>query len=246
MTEDALAKLQERIGVHFKDEMRLRCALTHRSAASDNPLGSNERLEFLGDSVVGLVISENLFRLFPHYAEGDLAKAKAYIVSEPALAEAAETLGLDEFVVMSTGEAASGGRRRRSILADAFEALIAAIYLDSGIRQARRVVRKALLPAIQTVISEPHRRDYKSALQEQTQAAVRLTPLYRIAGEIGRDHEKTFTAQALLGEAVIGEGRGQSKKEAEQSAAFDALQNLPAFLSALPRKAASETGVGVQ
>ena len=134
-----LRELQERLGVNFKDFTRLRRALTHRSASGDEPLDSNERLEFLGDSVVGMVISENLFRLFPRFSEGDLAKSKAYVVSETALADAAQAMGLEEFMVMSAGEAASGGRRRRSILADAFEAVVAAIYLDCGIVAARRV-----------------------------------------------------------------------------------------------------------
>lgn len=230
MDSDSLAKLQERLGVRFKDEERLRQALTHRSASADHPLDSNERLEFLGDSVVGLVVSENLYRLFPDYSEGNLAKAKAYIVSEPALAEAARAIGLEEFVVLSAGEAASGGRLRRSIMADAFEAVIAAIYLDQGIRQARRVVRTALMAAIHTVASDEHHRDYKSSLQEQTQAHVRKAPLYRIVSETGRDHDKTFTAEALLGETVIGQGTGKNKKEAEQAAALNALENLPRYL----------------
>ncbi len=141
--EQDLTPLQERLGVQFKDLTRLRRALTHRSAAGDNAFDSNERLEFLGDSVVGLVICENLFRMFPGYSEGNLAKSKAYIVSESALADAAQALGLEEFMVMSASEAASGGRRRRSILSDAFEAVVAAIYLDCGIVAARRVVRKS-------------------------------------------------------------------------------------------------------
>ncbi len=223
MDDIALEKLQERLGVHFKDVTHLMRALTHRSAALDNPLESNERLEFLGDAVVGVIVSERLLRQFPDYSEGDLAKSKAYVVSETALADAALEIGLEEFVVMSAGEAASGGRRRRSILADAFEAVMAAIYLDRGIVQARRVVRRALAGAIRTVAADQHRRDYKSSLQEQTQAHERITPVYRILEETGREHDKTFIAQALLGETVIGQGEGKSKKEAEQAAAYDAL-----------------------
>jgi ribonuclease-3 len=226
MDESGLAKLQQRLGVRFKDETRLQRALTHRSAAADNPLESNERLEFLGDSVVGLVASESLFRLFPGYSEGDLAKTKAYIVSEPALADAAQALGLEEFVVMSAGEAASGGRRRRSILADAFEAMVAAIYLDCGIRAARRVVRKALMAALREVAADQHRRDYKSSLQEQVQARAHTAPNYRIISEQGREHDKTFTAEAMVGPQAIGRGTGHSKKEAEQAAAQDALEHL--------------------
>jgi ribonuclease III len=229
MDDSALARLQERLGVRFKNIAYLKQALTHRSAAADNPHESNERLEFLGDSVVGVVISENLYRLFPAYSEGDLAKSKAYVVSETALADAALALGLEEFVQMSPGEQASGGRRRRSILADAFEALIAAIFLDSGIQKARRVVRSALKEAMVTVAADQHRRDYKSALQERTQARARRAPDYRIIEEQGRDHDKTFLVQALVGDQIIGEGSGKSKKEAEQSAAQNALENISRF-----------------
>ncbi len=247
MDESGLAKLQQRLGVRFKDETRLQRALTHRSAAADNTLESNERLEFLGDSVVGLVVSENLYRLFPGYSEGDLAKSKAYIVSEPALADAAQALGLEEFVVMSPGEAASGGRRRRSILADAFEAVIAAIYLDCGIRAARRVVRAALMVALREVAADQHRRDYKSSLQEHIQARAHTAPSYRIVSELGREHEKTFTAEALVGELVIGQGTGRSKKEAEQSAAQDALAHLSyTFPAASAQTAPSDSKIGVQ
>src|SRR5579871_558350 len=133
MDDAALAKLQERLGVAFTDLARLERALTHRSVTIDSPLDSNERMEFLGDSIVGLIICEALYLRFPAYSEGDLAKSKAYVVSESALADAALAMGIEEFLRLSDSEAATGGRRRRSILADAFEALIAAIYLDCGI-----------------------------------------------------------------------------------------------------------------
>ena len=227
MDEDALTRLQERLGVRFREVSRLERALTHRSAATENSLDSNERLEFLGDSVVGLVICENLYRLYPNHSEGELAKSKAFVVSEASLAQAAQAMGLEEFVVMSAGEAQSGGRRRRSILADAFEAIIAAIYLDCGIRTARRIIRDALMPAIRATANDQHRGDYKSSLQEQTQALLRHAPLYRILNETGHEHDKTFIAQAVIGETVIGEGTGKSKKEAEQAAAKDALTQLP-------------------
>src|SRR5436305_4005713 len=129
MDEESLKKLESRLGVKFKDRERFLQALTHRSAASERGLSSNERLEFLGDAVVGLVIGEYLYEKYPGYSEGNLAKSKGFIVSESALADAAQSLGLDEFIQVSSGEALSGGRRRRSILADAFEAVIAAVYL---------------------------------------------------------------------------------------------------------------------
>lgn len=224
----ALEELQERLGVRFKDLSRLQRAVTHRSATIDDSLRSNERLEFLGDSVIGLIISENLFRLHPDHTEGELAKAKAYIVSEPVLAEAAVAMGLDAFLVLSAGEDASGGRRRRSILADAFEAVLAAVYLDCGLRSARRIVRAALRGAIEAVFADEHRRDYKSSLQERTQGENRMTPVYRIVAERGRDHDKIFTAEALLEDTVLGQGSGKSKKEAEQAAARNALGAMPA------------------
>lgn len=228
MDEESLKKLESRLGIKFKDRQRFLQALTHRSAATESGLSSNERLEFLGDAVVGLVVGEYLFEKFPGYSEGSLAKSKSYIVSETALAEAAQALGLDEFVRVSSGEASTGGRRRRSILADAFEALVAAVYLDSGIRSARRVIRETLKEVIRSSATDEHRRDYKSALQERTQARERITPIYTILSEDGRDHDKTFVAQAVIGSTVIGEGSGKSKKEAEQAAAFDALRSYGA------------------
>ena len=226
MNEESLKALESRLGIRFKDRTTFLQALTHRSAATEGGLSSNERLEFLGDAVVGLVVGEYLYEKFPGYSEGNLAKSKSYIVSEAALADAAQTLGLDEFIRVSTGEASSGGRRRRSILADAFEALIAAVYLDSGIRSARRIIRTTLQDAIKASCTDEHRRDYKSALQERTQAKTRLTPIYNIIREDGQDHDKTFLAQAVIGENVLGEGSGKSKKEAEQAAALDALEKL--------------------
>jgi len=211
------------LGVQFTDTSRLNHALTHRSAASENPFGSNERLEFVGDSVVGLVICELLYTNYPDHSEGDLAKARAYIVSEPSLAEAAEALGLYDYVQMSTGESATGGRRRRSILSDAFEAVMAAVYLDCGLEAARGIILRLLAPGVEAIIADVHKRDYKSSLQEITQARYRVAPLYLIAEELGSEHDKTFLAHAVINNEIIGQGQGKSKKEAEQAAAQDAL-----------------------
>ncbi len=223
---EAMVLLQERLAVRFKDESLLMRALRHRSVILDRPLDSNERMEFLGDAILGMVVCEFLYSQFPDSSEGDLAKAKAYLVSEPTLARAAQGIGLELAVEVSSGEAASGGRMRRSILADAFEAVIAAIFLDLGIRATRRVVRKSLQPALREVIAGGYHQDFKSSLQERTQARSRKTPTYRIASETGADHDKTFIAQAVLGKKVIGEGAGKSKKEAEQAAARVALESL--------------------
>ena len=226
MDAESLKKLESRLDIRFKDRARLLQALTHRSAAAERGMADNERLEFLGDAVVGLVIGEYLYEKFPGYNEGNLAKSKSYIVSETSLADAAMALGLDEFVRVSTGEESSGGRRRRSILADAFEALVAAVYLDSGIRSARRIIRNALKDAIEGSVRDELRRDFKSALQERTQARERLTPTYRVVQEDGEQHDRTFVSQVVLGETVIGEGSGKSKKEAEQAAALSALHQF--------------------
>lgn len=210
--------------MRFADTSRLTHALTHRSAAAENPLGSNERLEFVGDSVISLIICEHLFSHYPDRSEGDLAKARAYVVSEPSLAEAAEIIHLHDFIEMNPAEAAAGGRRRRSILSDAFEALMAAVYLECGLDAAKTIVLRLLTPSVESIITDVHKRDYKSSLQEITQASHRIAPLYVIVSEDGSEHDKTFVAHAMLGEELIGQGEGKSKKEAEQAAAQNALE----------------------
>lgn len=224
----ALDELQARLGVRFRNISFLRQALRHRSAVMDRPLESNERMEFLGDAILGQAVCARLYALFPDWSEGELAKAKAYLVSEPTLAATAAAIGLSEVVEMSAGESTAGGRHRRSILSDVFEALVAAVYLDQGLRAAHMVVRKALDSAMRDVRRDEYHQDYKSQLQEHLQAHKRKTPHYRIAGETGADHDKTFVAQALTGRKVIGEGEGKSKKQAEQEAARAALQRLGA------------------
>ncbi len=226
MDDDAISQLQERLGYRFRDPALLLHALTHRSATPEDSASSNERLEFLGDAIVGFVISENLLRKFPSHREGDLAKLKAYVVSGATLAEAAHALEIDECIRMSPSESASGGRRRRSILADAFEAVVAAVYLDSGIMAARKLVNAALLERLLTAARSEVVRDHKSSLQERAQSELKLTPIYRITDEAGSDHEKLFTAEVILGDVVAGIGTGGSKKEAEQDAARAALEQF--------------------
>lgn len=221
---EPFTELQKRLRVTFRNEALLHRALRHRSVTLDKPLESNERLEFLGDSILGMVVCEYLVSRFPEMPEGDLAKAKAFLVSEPTLAEAARSLGIDAAVEISPAEELAGGRTRRSILADTFEAVIAAVYLDRGIRTARRVICSALRPAMLQVARDEHHQDYKSLLQERLQGRERVTPYYRIAMETGADHDKTFVAQVMVGKKVIGEGIGKSKKQAEQAAARAALE----------------------
>ncbi len=218
--------LQDRLGVSFRDISLLERAITHRSATSENHQLSNERLEFLGDSILGLVICEVLYKEFPDHYEGELAKFKAFIVSETSLAAAALELGIEDFIVLSHGEATSGGRKRSSILSDALEAIIGAIYMDKGITSARKFIRKVLRKTVKLAETDQHRGDYKSSLQERTQALCRTAPLYRVVIETGQDHDKTFTVEALLQDRVIGAGSGKTKKQAEQSAAANALRTL--------------------
>ena len=199
-------------------------AMRHRSAASDSVFDSYERLEFFGDSVLGLIIAQYLYEHHPDWDQGMLSKAKSSVVQEGPLAEAALGLGLDSYLELSSSEESTGGRSRASILADAFEAVIGAVYLESGMETARWFVLEQLDPYLRMVATgdvNPH--DHKSKLQEVAQATWRKTPQYRVASEFGVAHNRRFLVQVLFDNEVMGEGEGRSKKEAEQSAAKDAL-----------------------
>jgi len=197
----------------------LRQALTHRSLAGIAPQGDNERLEFLGDSVLGMLVNEHLYRSFPEEPEGVLTKMKARLVSEPALADAARRLGLGPMLTLSASEEATGGRERPSTLSDAFEAVVAAVYLHRGLPSARRLVREALIRHVDVRQTW----DHKSRLQELLQERYRVTPTYRILEETGPAHDRRFVAEVRLHDRVLGRGVGRSKKAAEQAAAAAAL-----------------------
>lgn len=222
-SNEEIEELERRIGVSFQDRSQLRQSLRHRSVTPDSHADSNERLEFLGDSILGMVICESLFHSMPDASEGEMAKAKAYVVSESTLAEAALQLGLDQAIEIAPIE---GARQRKSVLSDAYEALIAAIYLDQGFAAVRAFIQRTLSPAMQRISEDSLLDDYKSLLQVHMQASSRVTPRYRIVRETGADHDKTFMAEALLNSDVIGTGVGKSKKEAEREAARDALIRL--------------------
>ena len=228
-----LEPLEERIGYRFRDRGLLEHALTHRSRVHEDASGGvfdNESLEFLGDSVLGFVIADMLFRQFPQHNEGQKSKLKASIVSAAALARLAERLGLGEFLILGRGEEKTGGRRKHAIIADCYEALIAAIYLDGGIepamgfiqRQFQGLVDEARRGGIDAAFTE----DYKSALQEWLQRAGRGLPVYRVAGEIGPPHRRSFEVEILVGGEVIATAAGKTKKEAAQTAAKLALAIL--------------------
>ncbi len=204
-------------------------ALTHRSwvhERSRSKLTDNERLEFLGDAVVELAVSEYLYNAFPAAPEGDLARMRASVVKEGSLAACGRRLGLGDALRLGVGEAKSGGRTRDSLLADSYEAVIGAIYLDHGWEVARRVVLRSLAPEIESVATGESSLDAKSALQELLQAESGVTPQYRLLEAIGPDHNKAFVSEVVYGGERIGRGEGRSKKASEQAAAQDALDRL--------------------
>lgn len=227
LNQKTLQNIARKLQVDIRDYALLQQALTHKSYLGEEAEAlSNERLEFLGDSVLGLVVAEYLYTQFPDRTEGDLAKAKAVAVSEPVLAESAKNLGMPEMLLMSAGEEASGGRRRLSILADAFEALVAVIYLDCGLEAARQFILRALESILIDIERKEHIRDYKTLLQEHTQGLYKKAPRYFVIEERGADHDKTFVVEARLGDVKLGLGEGKSKKQAEQAAALQALEQI--------------------
>ena len=213
--------------IHFKDPELLRLALTHRSYLSvsgKSARESNERLEFLGDSVLGLVTSEFLYRAHPTEHEGQLTKTKSLLVSKAILSRRALAMGLGRFVFMSHSEVESGGRQRLSILADGFESVVAAIYLDQGFETAREFIHRWLLNDASEIAADKRHTNYKSHLQEYVQSTFRTHPVYRIRSEMGPDHSKQFMVDVMVGRRPMGSGKGRNKKEAEQAAARDALE----------------------
>jgi ribonuclease-3 len=221
--------LERRLGYRFRDRGLLEHALTHKSRAQEDASGGvvdNESLEFLGDAVLGLVVAEMLFREFPHFHEGQKSKVKATLVSTASLAALAEHLGLGEHLLLGRGEEKTGGRRKQALLADACEALIAAIYLDGGLDEARRFILAELSDEIARVRSPEFLRDFKSALQERVQASERPLPEYVITRATGPDHDKRFHVEVRVAGVLLGEASGRTKKEAEQEAARIALVRL--------------------
>lgn len=223
---DPVARLEGLLQHHFRDPRLLHEALTHRSyvnECNEPSVRDNERLEFLGDAVIDLVVSEALMARYPNAREGHLSKVRASLVSEPGLAKLAEQIGLGEALRLGRGEELSGGRGKASILSDAFEALIAALYLDGGIQKVAEVLLPRLtLPGDDAL----DRADPKTDLQQRIQAERHLTPTYRLVGERGPDHDKSFVVELLVGGEVLATGSGRTKKEAEQQAAARVLATL--------------------
>ncbi len=214
------------VGYSFKNELLAKEALTHSSYANEFGVRSYERLEFLGDSILSLAVSEYLYENFPDMPEGELTKVRAAAVCERSLYEVASGLSMGNFLFLNKGEEATGGRNRISILADIVEATIAAIFLDSGIDAAREWIMKNVKPVIDKAVSGKAFKDYKTQLQEIAQSGALETITYRLVKEDGPAHMKTFFYEVLSGGKVIGEGSAGSKKEAEQLAAKAALEAM--------------------
>lgn len=215
-----MSELEEKLGYRFHDPKLLELALTHSSRSNEEGkghLGCNERLEFLGDAILGFVVAEALYRKYPELPEGDMTRLRAELVCEKSLVEAAAPLELGANLRLSRGEEQGGGHGRPSMIADSFEAVLAAIYLDGGEEAARAFLSRSLLPRLGR--TKGLNRDYKTKLQEAVQSLGIGIPIYQMVGESGPDHDKRFFAQVIYDGKVAGEGSGRSKKEAEQSAA---------------------------
>lgn len=225
-TADAVAGLQRRLGVCFDDVSLLRRALTHRSYAFESGgIADNERLEFLGDAVLGVVVTLEIFTRLPDVAEGRLAKVRAAAVNTVSLARLARAAGVGDAVLLGVGEETSGGRDKDSILANTFEAIIGAVYLDKGIEVATAVVLAQMTPMLDDIVMRRESLDYKTSLQELTAGRMGTLPIYVIA-DSGPDHAKEFTAEVQIDGLTLGTGVGRSKKEAEQGAAAEAYKAL--------------------
>ena len=225
-----MEKLEEKLGYTFHDRRLLENALTHSSYANENKSKgetSNERLEFLGDSVLGMVVADHLYRTHPNMPEGELTRTRAALVCEESLVEVAAQLELGQYLKLGRGEDAGGGRKRPSIQADAVEAVIAAVYLDGGIGSARKLITNFILTNNERE-QEGAIRDFKTALQELVQRESGRVLSYRLMGESGPDHAKVFSVEVDLDGKPIGAGEGRSKKEAEQNAAKAAMARLRA------------------
>lgn len=223
-----LSGLEKKIGIVFKNKEFLKEALTHRSYLNENPDWGrhNERLEFLGDSVLELITSEFLFKTYPDQPEGQLTVLRAALINYQTLAKVAREIDLESHLLLSRGETKDLGKARETILADALEALLAAIYLDQGYEAAQNFVGRFLWPYLEEIVAKKLFRDPKSVLQEVVQEKFKLTPTYKVLEESGLDHQKIFQVGVYFGENLIAQGSGSSKQEAEISAANQALSSL--------------------
>ncbi len=222
---------QETLGISFSSAALLKQALVHSSFTNENPafgMGHNERLEFLGDAVLGLIVAGKIYQAFPDVSEGEMTRLRAALVKRDTLARVSQTINLGEFLYLGKGEESSGGRGKPANLAGALEAVIAAIYLDRGFDDTRDVVMRLLEEEWKKVTGNKTDADFKSRLQEVVQSRFQVTPVYRLVGESGPDHDKSFDTEVVAAGRVLGRGIGKSKKLAEMEAARSALEALEA------------------
>ena len=221
-----LLELQQKLSLKFNDEDILLQALTHRSYLNENPgfrLGQNERLEFLGDAVLELIVTEDLYAKFPEKPEGELTSFRAALVNSRMLSEVAVELEINEYLMLSRGEARDVGRARQFILANVFEALIGAIYLDQGYDVSKNFIHRVLMPKLDAIVENKLYKDPKSLFQEEAQERAGTTPTYEVVREWGPDHDKHFIVGVFLGDEKMAEGEGPSKQAAQEEAARNAL-----------------------
>lgn len=220
-------KLERDLGLNFEDHALLTQAFTHRSFINENPksgLSHNERLEFLGDAVVELIITDYLFRHYPNHHEGELTAYRSALVNAVIMGEVARDLGMNDYLLLSKGEQKDTGRARQTILANTFESFVGALYLDQGYEACNKFVTQSLLSKLDEIIKTKSWKDAKSQIQEEAQERVGVTPSYQVLAQNGPDHDKYFTIGIFLGDKKIAEGKGKSKQEAQQKAALSALE----------------------
>ena len=225
--EDKLVELERRLNYTFKDKDLLKKALIHRSFAFEKDLKDNyEVLEFLGDAVIGLIVSEELIKRFPDKREGELSQIRAFLVSEPSLSKLAKSIGLGEFLYLGRGERRTGGKEKSSILCDVFESIFGALYLDAGFDKAKEIFNRKFLPLMWEILERaPTYKDFKSYLQEVTQREYKVLPQYRLLDSVGPEHDKEFIVECKVKELKT-VGKGKTKKGAEQNAAKEMLKVL--------------------
>ena len=223
-----LSLFEKHAGIRFRRLDLLNLAFCHRSFSneSQDSIGNNEKLEFLGDSVLGLVVAEYLYTQLSDKNEGDLAKIKSFVVSEQSLSSLAKLIHVDQYLLIGKGEENSGGRDKKALLADAFEAIIGALFLDGGFKSAKKFILRYLIPEIEKVLQDKHRKDYKTLLQEFVQKNFKSYPKYQVLKKTGPDHAKVFWMEVVVQDKVYGPGTGRNKKEAEQQAAKLAWKDL--------------------
>ena len=218
---------EKKISVSFKNKDLLMQAFIHRSYINENGgtgLSHNERLEFLGDAVLELIVTDFLFKKYPTYTEGELTALRSALVNAIIISEVASVIGMNDYLLLSKGESKDNGKARQYILANTYEALVGAIYLDGGYNVADKFITKTLLPHTEEIVAKKLWRDAKSLVQEKAQEFVSVTPQYKVLNETGPDHDKHFTVGIYFGSELIAEGKGKSKQEAEQKAAEAALK----------------------